>query len=102
MVAMSYMMQLGMLPFDEISFSKEPNVGVVILRIVGFALLIIVGFDPTIVQVGDIGVGMMCARFFIKVAILLKTKSKFVCKQWTFIQTKEFKLFTISWLFDEN
>jgi hypothetical protein len=98
-VAMSYMMQLGMLPFDEISFSKEPNVEVVILRVIGFALLIIVGFDPTIV---NIGVGVMHARFFIKVAILLKTKSKSIYKQWTFIQTKESKLFTISWPFDEN
>lgn len=80
MVAMSYMMQLGVFPFDEISFSKEPNVGVVILRVMGFTLLVIVGFDPTIVEVGDIGVGVMHARFFIKVAILLKTKSKFVCK----------------------
>lgn len=73
-------MQLGVFPFDEISFSKEPNVGVVILRVMGFTLLVIVGFDPTIVEVGDIGVGVMHARFFIKVAILLKTKSKFVCK----------------------
>jgi hypothetical protein len=79
-VAMSYMMQLGVLPFDEISFSKQPNVGVVILRAIGFALLIIVGFDPTIVEVGDIGFGMMHARFSIKVAILLKTKSKSLCK----------------------
>lgn len=102
MVAMSYMMQLRVLPFDEISFSKEPNVGVIILRVIGFALLIIVGFDPTIVEFGDIGVGVMHARFFIKVAILLKTKSKSICKLWTFIQTKESKLFTISWPFDEN
>jgi hypothetical protein len=55
-------------------------VGVVILRVIGFALLIIVGFNPTIVEVRYIGVGMMHVRFFIKVAILLKTKSKFVCK----------------------
>ncbi len=54
--------------------------GVVILRVIGFALLIIVGFNPTIVEVRYIGVGMMHVRFFIKVAILLKTKSKFVCK----------------------
>ncbi len=80
MVAMSYMMQLGVLPLDEISFSKESKVGVVVLRVIGFSLLIIVGFDPTIVEVGNIGVEMMHPRFFIKVAILLKTKSKFVCK----------------------
>ncbi len=73
-------MQLGVFPFDEISFSKEQNVGVVILRVIRFTLLVIVGFHPTILEVGDISVGVMHVRFFIKLAILLKTKSKFVCK----------------------
>jgi hypothetical protein len=61
---MNFLTQMGVQSFDEIVFSKEPNVGFVIIKIIGFASTIIVGFDPHIAEVRDLGIRMMHSRFF--------------------------------------
>jgi hypothetical protein len=48
---------MGILSCDEITFPKEPNVGSVIVRITRFTSLIIIGFDPHVVEVGDLAIG---------------------------------------------
>jgi hypothetical protein len=55
-------------------FSKEPNVGSIIIKIIGFASAIIVGFDPHIAKVGDLAIRVMHSRFFMKAIIWIKTR----------------------------
>jgi hypothetical protein len=38
--------------FDEITFPREPNVGFVIIKIIGFVVVIMIKFDPHVVEVG--------------------------------------------------
>ncbi len=73
---MNFWNQMGIQSFDEILFSKEPNVGFVIIKIIGFASTIIVGFDPHIDEVGDLAIKMMHFRFFMKVIIWIKTRER--------------------------
>ncbi len=75
----------GILSFDEISFPMEPNVGTMVIQIIGFTLEIIIGFDPSIVEVGDLVVGVAQSRFFMKVALWIKTKPWIDGKQWSFV-----------------
>lgn len=65
---------MGVQSFDKFAFSKEPNVGSIIIKIIEFASTVIVGFDLRIVEVGDLAIGMMHAGFFIKETIWIKTK----------------------------
>jgi hypothetical protein len=44
--------------FVEVDFSREPRVGAIILRITGFVIVKIIGFDFTIVNVGDLIMSM--------------------------------------------
>jgi hypothetical protein len=37
----------------------EPSVGTMVIQIIGFTLVIIIGFDPSIVEVGDLVVGVV-------------------------------------------
>jgi hypothetical protein len=59
MVIMSFRNRNGILSFDEITFPKELNVGIVVIQITKFTLVIIIGFDPSIAKVGDLVVGVM-------------------------------------------
>jgi hypothetical protein len=94
---------MGIQSFDEIAFSREANVGFIIIKITKFASTVIVGFDPRIVEVGDLAIGVMHAGFFIKVTIWIKTRKGAYGWQWTIIQTRECMFFfTISWPFGEN
>jgi hypothetical protein len=65
---------MGILSCDEITFPKEPNVGSVIVRITGFTSLIIIGFDLHVAEVGDLAIGIMHSRFFMKATIWIKTR----------------------------
>jgi hypothetical protein len=47
------------LSFDEITFPREPSVGIVVIQITKFTLVLIIGFDPSIAKVGDLVVGVM-------------------------------------------
>jgi len=83
---------LMMLPF-----TKKHNARFVSFKIIGFASIIIVGFDFGVMEVANIVICMVHARFFTKVAISLKTKIGFDGRQWTFIQDRKSKfLFTSS------
>ncbi len=58
MVIMSFKIQRGILSFDEISFPREPSVGTMVVQITGFTSIVIIGFDPSIVKVGDLTFGV--------------------------------------------
>jgi hypothetical protein len=73
------------LDFDEEGFSWEPQVGSLILRILGFASLKIIGFDPSKAEVGDIAITITHVGFFSKVAIWLKTKASSNGREWVLI-----------------
>jgi len=51
------------LSFDENFFPKEPNVGTLVIYIIGFAFVIIIGFDPSVVEVQDPAIGITQSRF---------------------------------------
>jgi hypothetical protein len=55
--------------FDEVDFPKEPKVGAIILRIIGFAIVKIIGFDSTIVKVGDLVMNMRHSGFHTQTTI---------------------------------
>jgi hypothetical protein len=65
---------MGILSCDEITFPKETNVGSVIVRIIGFTSLIIIGFDLHVAKVGDLTIGIMHSRFFMKATIWIKIR----------------------------
>jgi len=37
---------MGVLSLDYVAFAREPNVGLVIIKITRFAFVTIIGFDP--------------------------------------------------------
>jgi hypothetical protein len=82
---MSSKNQSGILSFDEIAFPREPNVGIVVNRITGFTLVIIIGFDPNIIKVGNLAIGVVQSRFFMKVTLWIKTKSRTNGRQWSLV-----------------
>lgn len=90
--------KMGVLFLDDVAFSRGLDVGFVIIKIIGFAFVIIIGFDPRVVEVGDFAIGVMYYGFFMKATIWIKTKEKVDGRKWTFIQTKKTKFFYIvSW-----
>jgi hypothetical protein len=66
---MNFKNQTGVLAFDEISFPKKPNSGSIILRITKFALIIIIGFDLNVIEVGNIASGMIHSKLFMKATL---------------------------------
>jgi hypothetical protein len=40
---------------DDVAFAREPNVGLVIIKITIFAFVTIIGFDPHLATVGNFG-----------------------------------------------
>ncbi len=58
--------QTRVLAFDEISFPKEFNVRSIIMKITRFALIIIIGFDLNVIEVGNIVVVMIHSKLFMK------------------------------------
>jgi hypothetical protein len=87
---------MGIQSFGEIAFSKEHNVGSVIIKIIEFASIVMVGFDPRIVEVGDLVIKVMHAGFFIKTMIWIKAREGANGRQWTIIQTRECMFFFIT------
>jgi hypothetical protein len=74
-------------------FLREPNVGTVVIRIIGFTLVIIIRFDPGIVEVGDLVVGVAQSKKFMKVALWIKTILGIDGRQWSFVQTQQAMFF---------
>jgi hypothetical protein len=66
---MSHRIQFGNIASDEIEFHKKPIVDTFILRITSFVALRIIGFDPTLVEVGDVAISLQHSGFCIQVTI---------------------------------
>lgn len=92
---MSFKNQTGILAFDEISFPKKSNLGSFILRIIRFALIIIIGFDLNVIEVENIAIGIIHFELFMKATLWMKTKIRSNGNKWIIIQTQESKFFTI-------
>jgi hypothetical protein len=50
---------LGVFAFYEVTFQREPNVGLVILWTTRFAFIMIIGFDLVVVEMKNIIVGII-------------------------------------------
>jgi len=61
--------QMEVLSLDDVTLSLEPNVGSMIVKITGFASVMIVGFDSHAIEVGDLAIGVIHSRFFMKTTI---------------------------------
>ncbi len=57
--AMKHKTLLGVFAFYEVTFQREPNVGLIILKITRFAFIMIVGFDLVVVEMRNILVGII-------------------------------------------
>jgi hypothetical protein len=68
--------KMGVSSLDDVAFAKGPNVAFVIINIIGFAFVIIIGFDPCAAKVGDLAIGVMYYGFFMKATIWIKTREK--------------------------
>jgi hypothetical protein len=94
---------MGVLSLGDVAFAKGLDVGFVIIKIIGFAFVIIIGFDLHVAKVGDLAIGIMYYRFFMKATIWIKTSEKVDGRKWTIIQTKKIKFFYIvSWPFGNH
>jgi hypothetical protein len=95
--------QMGILSLNDVAFSRKSNVGSMIIKNFRFAYVIISGFDPHLIVVGDLVIGIMHSRFFMKATIWIKTRERSNGRQWTIIQTQETKFFcTILWPFTNH
>jgi hypothetical protein len=91
---------MGILSLNDVAFSRKSNVGSMIIKITIFACVIINGFDPHSIVVGDLAIRVMHFGFFMKATIWIKTREGSDGRQWTIIQTQENKFFyTILWPF---
>jgi hypothetical protein len=62
--------------FDELEFPLEPSIRIIILKVIGFANIIIVEFDITTPEVGDIAMGVNTCWFFYENCSLAKDQFK--------------------------
>jgi len=62
---MNKRIQSGVSAFDEVTFPTKPSMWTLVLRIIGFNI-IVVGFNPTMV-VGNIAIGVSNVKYFVKV-----------------------------------
>jgi hypothetical protein len=78
--------QMGVQSLNDVTFSQEPNVGSMIVKIIGFVLVMIVEFDPHAVEVGDLAVSVMHSGFFMKTTIWIKIRKGANGRRWTINQ----------------
>jgi hypothetical protein len=94
---------MEVLSLNDVTLSLEPNVGYVIVRIIGFASVMIIGFDFHAIEVGDLAISVIHSGFFMKIAIWIKIREGTNGRRWTIIQTQETMFFyTISWPFGDH
>jgi hypothetical protein len=91
---MSKRIQFGVSTFDEVEFLMKP--GTIILKVTRIASIIIIGFDPTTIEVNDIIVGIIHDGFFMEMTIWLKTRSDLNGRQRSILQTLETRFFFTS------
>lgn len=72
---MSRKIQSRFFVFDETTFPAKLNTETLVLKIIGFANIIIVGFDLAVFKVGDIAIGVLNLSYFVKATLWLKTHS---------------------------
>jgi len=58
-----------------VEFPTVPNTRTIILRVTGFASIIVVGFDLTTIKINDITIQVIHVGFFMKITLWLKTRS---------------------------
>jgi hypothetical protein len=98
---MSKRIQSGVSILDELEFPIELGIETLILKVIGFANIEIVGFDPTTIEVEDIVVGVLHASLFMKVDPWLKTNLDVNGQQWSILQSSENSIyFTSFWPFE--
>jgi hypothetical protein len=74
-----------------------------IIIIIGFASMIVIGFNPHVTNVGDLATRVMHSRFFMKATIWIQTREGADVKQWTIIETQKTMFFyTILWPFGDH
>jgi hypothetical protein len=56
-----------------VDFQVDLGTRTIILKVTRFASIIIARFDPTIVEIDDIAIGVIQASFFMKATLWLKT-----------------------------
>ncbi len=61
--------------------------GSIILRITRFALIIIIRFDLNVIEVGNMVVGVIHSKLFMKVTLWIKTRIGSNGNKWIIIQT---------------
>jgi hypothetical protein len=66
---MNKRIQFSLSIFDEVEFPMELGTRTITLRVIGFASIIIVGFDPANAEVDDITIGVIHASFFMKATL---------------------------------
>ncbi len=49
---------VGILSFDDFFFPREPNAKTLVIRITRFTYVIIIGFDPSVVEVSNLAIGI--------------------------------------------
>jgi hypothetical protein len=87
--------------FNEVEFPTEPST--IILRVNGFACIIIIRFDPTTTKVNDIIIRVIHVGFFMEATIWLKIRSDLNGQQWSILQTLEIRFFFTSlWPFETS
>jgi len=71
---MNFRNHVGILSFDEFFFPKEPNARTLVICITRFAYVIIIGFDPSVVEVRNLAIGITQPRIFMKATLWTKTR----------------------------
>jgi hypothetical protein len=56
-----------------VTFPNELRARTLVLKIIGFATIVIMGFDLVVAEVGDIAIGLLHVGFFMKVVLWFKT-----------------------------
>jgi hypothetical protein len=69
---MSKRIQSKVSTFNDMEFPTKPST--IILKVTGFASIIIVGFDPTTTKINDIIIRVIHVGLFMEVIVWLKTR----------------------------
>jgi hypothetical protein len=72
---MSRRIQSKVFAFDEVKFLTKLGTRTIILKVTRFISIVIVGFDPTIVEINDTAIGVINVGFFMRATLWLKTCS---------------------------
>lgn len=84
-------------------FPAKQGTWTIVLKVTRFENIVIVKFDPTIVEVKDIVVKIIRVGFFMNIIHWLKTISDVNGQHWSILQNLETRFyFTRSWPFETS